>query len=68
MDDQTLLAAAPLVVLSSLLFLFALIDLIGRPASQVVGRKLLWGFVLLIVTVGPIAYLWFGRKRGAPSR
>jgi hypothetical protein len=66
MDDQLVLAAAPLVVLSFLLLVFSALDLVSRPASQVTGgRKAPWALVMLVGTVGPIAYLWFGRK---PSR
>ena len=63
MDDQLVLAAAPLVVLSFLLLVFSALDLISRPASQVTGgRKAPWALVMLVGTIGPIAYLWFGRR------
>ena len=67
MDSQLALAAAPLVTLGTLLFLFTLLDLVHRPAAQVVGPKLAWSFALLILALGPIAYLWFGRKDGHAS-
>ncbi len=42
----------------------AAIDLVGRERAEVTGgSKMLWAVGLLLVPVGPIAYLWFGRKR-----
>ena len=67
MDAQLALAAAPMALLGTLLFLFTLLDLVHRPATQVAGPKLAWGFALLILGLGPIAYLWFGRKDGPAS-
>lgn len=62
MDSQTVLAAAPLAALSGLLLLLALIDLVGRPAATVAGPKPVWAIVLLLTPVGPILYLWMGRR------
>ena len=61
MDAQLVLAAAPLVTVGSLLSLFALIELVGRPVERVHGPKLVWGLALLVIVIGPLAYLWFGR-------
>ena len=68
MDDQLVLAGAPMALLSVLLFLFSLLDLVGRPANRVAGPKIAWGIVLFVIMVGPIAYLWFGRKEGRPDQ
>ena len=37
-------------------------DLAKRPASQVNGSKAVWGLVIAINYVGPIAYFVKGRK------
>jgi hypothetical protein len=45
----------------------ALADLRRRPASEVRGRKWVWGWAIgLANSVGavPLAYLLFGRRRG----
>jgi hypothetical protein len=45
----------------------ALADLRRRPASEVRGRKLVWGLAIgLAGSAGtvPLAYLLFGRRRG----
>jgi hypothetical protein len=62
MDSQTVLAAAPLAALSGLLLLLALIDLLGRPAAAVAGHKAVWAIALLLTPIGPILYLWMGRR------
>ena len=64
MDAQLVLAAAPLAALGGLLMVLAAIDLVGRERAEVTGgSKVLWAVGLLLVPFGPIAYLWFGRKR-----
>ena len=58
---QQVLLLAPLVLISLTLMVFALIDLIRRPAVR--GPKLLWGIVIVVIgTIGPIAYFIFARK------
>ena len=52
-------------VVDGVLKLAALIDLAGRPAAQVNGRKWAWATVLTLVSsvgVAPLAYFRFGRK------
>ena len=68
MDEQLVLAGAPVALLSLLLFLFSMLDLAGRPRDRVAGPKIAWGVVLIVVMVGPIVYLWFGRKEGRRDR
>lgn len=65
MDNaQLVLSLAPLAALGGLLLLLAGIDLAGREKAEVVGgSKLLWAIGLLLVPIGPIVYLWFGRNR-----
>ena len=68
MDAQLVLAAAPLAVLGTFLLLLSVIDLVNREPSQIVGgSKIAWAVALLAIPIGPVAYLWFGRKR-APRR
>lgn len=68
MDAQLVLSAAPLAVLGMFLVVLSAIDLVSRERPQIVGgSKIVWGVALLAIPVGPIAYLWFGRKR-APRR
>jgi len=63
-DAQLVLGAAPLAVLGTFLVVLSAIDLVNRERAQIVGgSKLVWGVALLAIPVGPIAYLWFGRKR-----
>jgi hypothetical protein len=45
------------------LFLFALVDLVRRPNDEVRGRKFLWYPVLFVNFVGPLTYLFVGRKK-----
>jgi hypothetical protein len=54
----------PLVVIELGLVVFSLIDLF-RPERQVVGdNKLIWALVIVLIgTIGPIAYLLVGRKQ-----
>jgi hypothetical protein len=61
---QLVLLVAPLALITLALTVFALIDL-GQQES--VRGKLLWGSVIIALgTLGPIAYLIFGRKADAP--
>ena len=60
---QDLLLLAPLVLIALTLMVLALIDLIRRQDKEVRGSKLLWGIVIVVVgTIGPIAYFIVGRK------
>ena len=54
-------AAVALGVLQVTLFVLAAVDLARRPASEVRGKKAWWTPVLGINTIGPLAYLVFGR-------
>jgi Phospholipase_D-nuclease N-terminal len=45
----------------------ALWDLSRRPASQVKGKKVVWGIVSFIQPFGSIAYLLFGRKKATAT-
>lgn len=54
---------APLIAVSLLLVVIALVDLIKRPQTN--GPKLVWVVVILFIsTLGPILYFIFGRKEG----
>lgn len=58
---QLVLLVAPLVLITLVLTVFALIDLVRQESVR--GSKLLWGIVIiLLATPGPIAYFIFGRK------
>ncbi|MGH2408822.1 MAG: PLD nuclease N-terminal domain-containing protein [Chloroflexota bacterium] len=60
---QDLLLLAPLVLISLALIVVALIDLVRREDKEVRGSKLLWGIVIVVIgTIGPIAYFVVGRK------
>jgi hypothetical protein len=62
-STQELLLLAPLVLIGLTLIVVALIDLVRREDAEVRGSKLLWGIVIVVVgTIGPIAYFIFGRK------
>jgi hypothetical protein len=62
-SQQRAIVAAGVVQL--LLAAAALQDLRRRPSEQVRGPKGLWAAVAAFVnTVGPIAYVAFGRRRG----
>ncbi|MBP3040025.1 PLDc_N domain-containing protein [Bacillaceae bacterium Marseille-Q3522] len=61
MTNISLSLIAPLIVIYLLLTIFAIIDLIRRPAAN--GPKWIWALVIFCVsTVGPIIYFIFGRK------
>ncbi|WP_233279376.1 PLD nuclease N-terminal domain-containing protein [Microterricola pindariensis] len=55
----TLVAGAVQIALA----VTAWVDLAKRPAEQVNGRKWVWGAVIAINYVGPIAYFLGGRRR-----
>jgi len=58
--SQDLLLLLPLVVISLILTIWALVDLVRR--ERVRGGKALWALVIVIIgTVGPLAYFLFGR-------
>jgi hypothetical protein len=63
MDDQFVLAAAPLVAIGGLLALLGFLDLSRREPKDVNGSRIIWGIALLAIPLGPVAYLWFGRRR-----
>jgi len=56
---------APLIVLQLVLMVLGLRDLIPRKPEEVTGgSKWLWGVVVVVLnTLGPLAYFAFGRKR-----
>ncbi len=63
MDAQTVIAGAPLLVLSTFLLVLAAIDLARRPSAAVSGgHKPPWVLALLVPAIGPVVYLWFGRR------
>jgi hypothetical protein len=53
-----LLGAIQLALLAA-----ALIDLRGRPASEIVGGKRLWRALVFVNWMGPLAYFGVGRRR-----
>ena len=58
---QQLLLLAPLVLISLVLMVVALIDLIRHRAVR--GGKLLWTILIVFLgTIGPVAYFIFARK------
>ncbi|MDA8396243.1 MAG: PLD nuclease N-terminal domain-containing protein [Actinomycetota bacterium] len=59
--QQTLILVAASLQLS--LAATAFTDLARRPADQVKGKKRLWVPVIMLNTIGPIAYFVFGVKR-----
>jgi Phospholipase_D-nuclease N-terminal len=62
-NSQILLVLSPLIVIDLALLIFALRDLIRRPAAAVVGNnKWLWLAIILLISFGSILYLWLGRK------
>jgi hypothetical protein len=65
MDPQLALALSPLMVLGGLLLLLAGIDLTRRPNTEIWGgSRIPWAIWLLVIPIGPITYLWFGRRIG----
>lgn len=66
-DLDQLRAALPVVIPLALaelaLIIFSLVDLF-RPYRRVRGNsKLVWAVIILVIgTLGPLAYLFFGRK------
>ncbi len=56
---------APLLALQLILLILGLRDLIPRKPDEVTGgSKWLWGIVIVLLnTLGPLAYFAFGRKR-----
>ena len=67
MSDQVVLAAAPLGANGGLLALLGAIDLAHRDQRELSGPRILWAVVLLAIPLGPVAYLWFGRRRPRPQ-
>ncbi|MCG3421160.1 PLD nuclease N-terminal domain-containing protein [Oceanobacillus sp. M65] len=52
---------APFLIIQAILMVIALIDLIK--ADNVNGRKGMWVFIVVVLhTIGPIAYFIFGRR------
>ena len=65
-SDMTPQQQTGLLVATSIQFALAATawaDLAKRPESQINGRKVVWGFVIAINWVGPIAYFIWGRRR-----
>jgi len=64
MSSSDLLIFAPIILIELGLGVAAMVDLIRRDKTAVVGgNKLLWGAIILLVGfVGPIVYFVFGRK------
>lgn len=53
---------APIIVIQVALQIYALIDLIRRPAEEIRGPKILWGIVIVAFQLlGVIVYFVFGR-------
>ncbi len=53
---------APIIVIQVVLQIYALIDLIRRPAEEIRGPKVLWGIVIVAFQLlGVIIYFVFGR-------
>lgn len=54
---------APLLALQLLLMAAALVDLVRREPERVRGPRWVWALVIVLVsTIGPVAYLVAGRK------
>jgi hypothetical protein len=64
LSPTLLLILLPIVVVELGLVVFSLVDLF-KPERHVVGNnKLIWALVIVLVgTIGPIAYLLAGRKQ-----
>jgi len=61
MEMNNIGIVAPLIAVTLLLMVIALIDLIKRPQTN--GPKWVWALVILFIsTIGPILYFIFGRK------
>lgn len=55
----------PILLLQLELMLFALLDLIRRPAAATNGPRWLWALIIIIINIiGPIAYFLAGRREG----
>jgi hypothetical protein len=64
LSTSLLLILLPLVLIELGLVVFSLVDLF-RPERRVVGNnKLVWVLIIVLIgTIGPIAYLLAGRKQ-----
>jgi phospholipase D-like protein len=64
LSTTLLLILLPLVVIELGLVVFSLVDLL-KPERRVIGdNKLVWALIIVLVgTIGPIAYLLAGRKQ-----
>jgi hypothetical protein len=47
------------------LFIAAQVDLVRRPAEQVVGSKGRWRMIAFLNFIGPAVYFWRGRRKAA---
>lgn len=57
-------ALGPLLAIELVLVLWALIDLWRRPKAEVWGPKWIWVVVVVLLgTLGPLAYLLLGRRK-----
>jgi hypothetical protein len=53
----------PLAIAELALVVYCLVDLFRKDRQVRGGSKLLWAVIVLVVgTLGPLAYLFFGRK------
>lgn len=55
---------APIAILNLILIIIAMLDLVKRPAGNVMGgNKIIWGVLILFIQfIGPLAYLFIGKK------
>lgn len=59
---------ALIVVLGVVVFVYAFFDLIATPSRQTrFLPKPLWFVALLLVPVGPLAWIFFGQRRQKPG-
>ncbi len=51
----------PVIIIQLGLMIFALIDLVRRPAAN--GPRWLWALIIIVINIiGPIAYFLIGRR------
>ena len=48
--------------LEAVMTTYAVVDLARRPKSEVRGPKLLWPLAFVVQPVGPLLYLFWGRR------
>ena len=60
---------ALLIVFGVVLFVYAMFDLIATPSDRVRDLpKVLWFVILLLVPVGPLAWILWGSPRQSPPK